>query len=211
MSFAKRYAEALGGSINIIATEVGKGSTVRFTLPNPILTRSNECAPDQHHELLASRKYYMCPRPPPWDAVDRDIALALGKFGCQPVQAAEQADLIVQDAGAGSASEEEALAALQGHQCLLRLVSAAAARNKAFIFSSSGARAERIVYCHLPLYKKRVQTSMLALGQALGRMHPDSKTATVESAKETAIGTAKRGREQVGLPALVAFVSGMQR
>lgn len=176
---------------------MGKGSTVRFTLPNPILTRSDECALDQHHELLAGRKYYMCPRPPPWEAVDRDIALALGRFGCESVQAAQDADLIVQDAGAGSASEKDALAALQEHQCLLRLVSVAAARNKALVFSSSGAAAERIVYCHLPLYKKRLRTSIMALERALQRVRPDSKVATKENAKEAEIGSEKRGRQQV--------------
>lgn len=199
LSFAKRYATALGGSVEVAASQIGKGSTFRFTLPNPVMTGS-EGIPGaaEQRSLLSGRTFYMAKGPPPRDVVERDLAGNLANFGCGRAAIADDADIIVQDAGSASVSQEDATYLLRPKQVLLRLVSVATARNKTLLLSNSdGEKAGKVVYCYLPLYKKRLLGAIAALTQNLRCVPPGDYSPTASTGSDEGYDDGKRSREEV--------------
>lgn len=203
LSFAKRYATALGGSVEVAASQIGKGSTFRFTLPSPVMTGTEGITDtEEQRALLSGRTFYMAPRPAPRDKVEHHLAEALGKFGCCRAAIPEDADIIVQDACVADISEDDMAYVLRPRQAFLRLVSVATARNKALLLSNSGGeKAGKVVHCFLPLYRKRLLATVAALRQILRCTQPGEYSPAASSGSDEGYDDGKRSRDEVSIRA----------
>ena len=186
LSFARQYANSLGGSVELVQSAPGQGSIFRFELSNPVFA----CTRTQHYSLFKTASGWTY-----WTkASDRQhpgletVFEAFERYGWRKATRAN-ADVVVEFGSNDGNPQGE----LESHQISLRIVSALAHNTASGELADTG----RVVLCALPLYRNRIVSCFQHLASFLAARKGDASLARSLSAMDLSSQKASRAADEV--------------
>jgi hypothetical protein len=152
LAFARKNAALLGGSVELVKSALGVGSTFRFTLRHPVLACSRNPARRQIIQNLPQYTYW----PADLEATTSFFGAELEQLSCTKSLDRDSANFMIMSLGWISHDEQDLVKTLGPQQVAIGLTYLTKGGQKTETEASAG----KIVYCQMPACRNRLVTAM---------------------------------------------------